>query len=65
MVEDWLNVLADWILIPFIIIYGFISWSRDNPDKKIFMDPEDNKKDAPKTETTPEQNQDNDSTKKY
>lgn len=57
MVEYWLNVFADWILIPFIIIYGFMSWSRDNPDKQIFMDPENKENQSSKTSS--DKSQDN------
>ena len=32
---EWLELIADWILIPLIIVYGFTSWAKDNPDKSI------------------------------
>ncbi len=33
---EWLELIADWILIPLIIVYGFTSWAKDNPNKSIF-----------------------------
>ncbi|HIU83907.1 MAG TPA: hypothetical protein IAC66_00860 [Candidatus Aphodousia gallistercoris] len=32
---DWLDLLAEWILFPLIVVYGFVSWAKDNPGKSL------------------------------
>lgn len=32
---DWIDILAEWILFPLIIVYGFVSWSKDNPGRSL------------------------------
>lgn len=36
---DWLDFLLNWLLLPLIIIYGFVSWCRENPDTKFWNSP--------------------------
>lgn len=33
---EWLELIVEWVALPLIIIYGFTSWAKDNPDKSIF-----------------------------
>lgn len=33
---QWLEFVAEWVIIPLIIVYGFTSWAKDNPEKSIF-----------------------------
>lgn len=32
---DWIDILAEWVLFPLIIVYGFVSWSKDNPGRSL------------------------------
>ena len=32
---DWIDILAEWILFPLIIVYGFVSWAKDNPGRSL------------------------------
>ena len=46
-----IDFLINWVLLPGIIIYGFVSWSKENPDAKFWIEPEENNKvKAPKTD---------------
>lgn len=36
---DWLDFLLNWILLPLIIIYGFVSWCKENHDTKFWNSP--------------------------
>ncbi|HIU37111.1 MAG TPA: hypothetical protein IAC56_02405 [Candidatus Aphodousia faecigallinarum] len=38
-----IDFLINWVLLPGIIIYGFVSWSKEHSDTKFFIDPDDNK----------------------
>lgn len=42
-----LDFLINWVLLPAIIIYGFVSWGKEHPNTKFFIDP-DEKKDQSK-----------------
>ena len=33
---DWLDFLLNWILLPLIIICGFVSWCGESPDTKFW-----------------------------
>ena len=39
-----IDFLINWVLLPGIIIYGFVSWSKENPDTKFWIEPEDDNK---------------------
>lgn len=39
-----IDFLINWVLLPGIIIYGFVSWSKENPDAKFWIEPEDTDK---------------------
>lgn len=39
-----IDFLINWVLLPGIIIYGFVSWSKENPDAKFWIEPEENNK---------------------
>ena len=33
---EWVDVLAEWILFPLLIIYGFVNWAKDHPQQSLF-----------------------------
>lgn len=35
---EWIDALAEWILFPLLIVYGFTSWAKDHP-KQNLLDP--------------------------
>lgn len=43
---EWLELIVEWVALPLIIIYGFTSWAKDNPDKSIFGSLGKNPKDS-------------------
>ena len=30
---EWVDALAEWVLFPLLILYGFTSWAKDNQKK--------------------------------
>ena len=31
---EWVDALAEWVIFPLLIVYGFTSWAKDHPKKK-------------------------------
>ena len=36
---EWVDALAEWVLFPLLILYGFTSWAKDNQKKTKSDDP--------------------------
>ena len=47
--EAILDFFLNWLVLPLIIIYGFVSWSKEHPDTNFMINPED---EEPKEKTT-------------
>ena len=51
-----IDFLINWVLLPGIIIYGFVSWSKEHSDAQFFIDPEDNKEKGNQTDENKKSN---------
>lgn len=52
---EWIDVLAEWVIFPLLIIYGFTSWAKDRSKKKdadpFPVDPTKNRDDSLKKDS--------------
>lgn len=39
--EAILDFFLNWLVLPLIILYGFVSWCREHPDTKFWNSPYD------------------------
>ncbi len=58
---EWIDILAEWVLFPLLIVYGIVSWAKDHPNVDV-LDPfktEDEKR-KPSPDEHPETKETND-----
>ncbi len=39
--ETVIDFFLNWLVLPLIIIYGFVSWSKEHPDTKFMINPDE------------------------
>lgn len=52
----FIDFLINWVILPGIIIYGFVSWSKTHSDTKFFIDHKDNEEKEAETDENKKSN---------